>query len=314
MIYTFRNAELTLYEFEIFLNEIGIQIQTGSDLEKIAILILMANAIHKNEMEVNNSMDIREMFSDIMGLNLFMINILKNKNHKDFNQIIPHLHLLNNSETSVQTTKSKVTDSGNNKLFEIYIALLCMKFGKDIRLDNPYHSEGDNPDVMFSINDKRWAFACKALHSSNPKTIYNNLEKGISQINRSNADYGFVIINTKNIINTENHWSRPKSSTTNEDEALLKSYYLQQNLETFGINILTNLKESVGEMCLINLGISGKCPPGFLMFVPVVTYMPIGKHNVPMISNQLISIQSLKYNRNFRKVIDQLNGALKHKN
>ena len=70
-----------------------------------------------------------------------------------------------------------------------------MSFAQNIKLDDPNYSTGDNPDIIFEFDNNSWAIACKALHSKAEKTLYDRIEDGTKQINRSNAKKGIVIVN-----------------------------------------------------------------------------------------------------------------------
>lgn len=159
------------------------------------------------------------MFNNQINPIDFVSQIVKHQSHKDFLKLVPHLQLLNTSSTSVLTTKSKVTDDGNNKLFELYIALLCMGFSDNVDLDDPKNSKGDNPDIIFDYKGEKWAIACKAMHSDKEKTLYDTIVKGTDQINRSIAVKGIVAVNLKNIIARDEIWpiTNPDQVAKGED-------------------------------------------------------------------------------------------------
>lgn len=76
----------------------------------------------------------------------------------------------------------------------------------NVLLDNPVRSTGNNPDILVDIESVRWGFACKALHSKSSETFFKNLEKGIDQIERSDASTGVVVFNLKNVLNHDDYW------------------------------------------------------------------------------------------------------------
>lgn len=276
MKYPFEASEQLIYNFEELLQDIGLTIQNNSDLEKVSLAILETNAKFKKEVIHDDNIDIRSVFSDVAGLIDIIGKVIKNRDHQDFEQIIPHLEILNKAGTSVMTSKSKVTDDGNNKLMELYISLLCMRFATNIELDNPNNSQGDNPDVMFSFRGKRWAIACKALHSAKEKTLYDTIEKGTEQINRSNAEKGIVVVNFKNIIDRDLLWP-----IINEDEykngeepifGCHKSLDVPcKMLQTYGKEYRDKVINLIGIEYLNKLSESGKCPTGFLIFLQAMT-------------------------------------------
>lgn len=277
MKFPFDTSEQEIFDFEQLLKANDLSIQKGSDLEKISIAVLEANAKYKKEIKHNNNTDIRLLFSDVAGIIDFVKQILKHKNHPDFNQVIPHLHLLNTASTATMTTKSKVMDAGNNKLMELYIALLCMSFATNVRLDHPDNSKGDNPDIMFEFKNKKWTIACKALHSAKEKTLYDTIEKGTEQINKSSADKGIVIVNFKNIIDREQIWPiiNQEQVDKNGEEPIFACF---PNLDiplgilsTYGNEYQKKLIETIELENLKNLSKSKKCPPGFLIFLQALT-------------------------------------------
>lgn len=276
MKFPFNTSEQQLFDFEQLLKNNGLVIETNSDLERISIAILETNAKHRKEILHDDKNDVRDIFSDVAGLIDFVSQILKHKNHKDFGKIVPHLQLLNTSSTSVLTTKSKVTDEGNNKLFELYIALLCMAFSDNVDLDDPKNSKGDNPDIIFDYKDEKWAIACKALHSNKERTLYDTILKGTDQINRSAATKGIVAVNLKNIIDREELWPVTNRDKIAEGDdplfACFPSIEIPTNiLQKYGTDFQKRLIETIGNESLRKLSETNKCPAGFLIFLHGMT-------------------------------------------
>ncbi len=277
MIFPFDTSETEIFDFEQLLKDNGLTIQTGSDLERISLAVLETNAKYKKEIVHDDHTDIRQVFSDVAGIVDFVKQILKHKDHSDFNQVIPHLHLLNKASTATLTSKSKITDDGNNKLMELYIALLCMSFATNIRLDDPNNSKGDNPDVMFDFQNQTWAIACKALHSAKEKTLYDTIEKGTEQINRSSAGIGIVVVNFKNIIDRNQIWpiTNQEEFEKNNEEPLFGCFPSLDGplkiLNSYGCDFQKKLVDTIGSENLIKLSESGKCPKGFLIFLQAMT-------------------------------------------
>lgn len=276
MKYPFDTSEELIFDFETLLNGNGLVIKKNSDLEKISFAILETNSKHKKEIIHDNNIDIRDHFSDVAGLVDIVEKIVKNKTHPDFEQLLPHLELLNKAGTAVLTTKSKITDDGNNKLMELYIALLCMRFATNIRLDDPNNSKGDNPDIMFTYRNNEWAIACKALHSAKEKTLYDTIEKGTEQINRSKANKGLVVVNFKNIIDRTQIWPLLNEEEFKKGEEPIFRCHPTidvpcKTLQSYGSDYQNKLWELIGEEHLIALSESGKCPSAFLIFLQAMT-------------------------------------------
>ncbi|HEX9513816.1 MAG TPA: hypothetical protein VF939_25170 [Puia sp.] len=276
MLYPFDTSEQLIFDFEALLRIHGLNIRSGSDLERISFAVMETNAKHKKEIAHDDSSDIRDIFSDVAGLVDFVTQIVRNGDHEDFEKLIPHLQLLNTSSTTVLTSRSKVTDEGNNKLLELYTALLCMRLSSDVDLDDPNNSKGDNPDVIFTYNKVRWAIACKALHSNNEKTLYDTIVKGTEQINRSPAVKGIVLVNVKNIINREELWPIVNKDDLKTGETASFGAFNNLNTPTeklrqYGEDFRTRMIGTVGLDSLIRLSESKKCPAGFLIFLHALT-------------------------------------------
>jgi hypothetical protein len=275
-MYSFEVSQQELFEFEELLNKHGLKIKSNSDLERVSLNITEINEKFKKKILHDDKQDIRMQLSEVAGLTEFIRKILKNQNNADFGQFIPHLHLLNESKSVSQTTKSKITDEGNNKLFELYVALLCMEIGDNLRLDNPKRSKGDNPDILFNLNGITWAIACKALHTRSELTLFDRIEDGVEQINRSAANKGIVIVNFKNIIDYDLIWPITNEEEFKKGEDPLFGSFTQLEipsaiLESYGIEYQKKLVEVKDLANLRNFNASGKCPNGFLIFLQAVT-------------------------------------------
>lgn len=316
MKFPFSASEQDIFDFEQMLHDNGLTIQANSDLERISFAVLETNAKHKKEIEHNDNTDIRHIFSDVAGIVDFVKQILKQRMHPDFNQVIPHLHLLNKASTATLTSRSKITDDGNNKLMELYIALLCMSFATNIRLDDPNNSKGDNPDVMFDFANQKWAIACKALHSAKEKTLYDTLEKGTEQINRSNADKGIVVVNLKNIIDRDRIWpilNQEQFQKDNEEPLFgcFPNFDVPVNiLNSYGYDFQKKLIDTIGLENLIKLSDSKKCPQGFLIFLQAMTAV---QHNGQCPATILKTFNLVEFNHisiEYKQVAVKLNEAM----
>ena len=316
MKYHFDISQQEIFDFEQLLKNNGLTIQTGSDLERVLFAVLEANAKAKKEIEHDNSIDIREFISDVAGIIDFVKMILKHKNHPDFGQIKEHLKLLNTASTATLTSKSRVTDDGNNKLLELYIALLCMSFATNICLDNPSNSKGDNPDIMFDFQGERWAIACKALHSNNEKTLYDTIKKGTEQIKVSSADKGIVVVNFKNIIDRNKIWALTNQEQVEKDneEPLFACFSdIQapvQILNSYSCDFRQKLIDTIGLESLIKLS-ENKCPAGFLVFLQAVTGFQHNGKCVPTILKtfNLVSFETTVPNE-YIELANKLNEAM----
>lgn len=203
--YTFENAEKMVDEFEEILKKHGIEIKNRSDLERVCLNVKEIRDLWANPPEKFNRKDIRRNLSEVMGLMDLIRKIIWLHKRPGFIQLLPYFSLLNEGSVP-QNTESGVTDQASNKLFELLIGLICLAQTDELTIDDPYNSKGDNPDVIALIDGVKWGFACKAIHSQNPLTIWDNIEKGNSQIENSEAEKGVTILNFKNVINHKYLW------------------------------------------------------------------------------------------------------------
>jgi hypothetical protein len=108
---------------------------------------------------------LRPSAANLIGLNDLAVLIVRVADHPDFEEIVPHLHLLNQGQ-ALQNRASHSIDQAANKLFELLVACWVMAVGaSDVRVDDPHRSKGANPDIMFNWEGYRWGVPCKALHS-----------------------------------------------------------------------------------------------------------------------------------------------------
>ena len=315
MKYPFDTSEQLIFGFEKVLKDNGLTIQNQSDLQRISLSVLETNAKHKKEIHHDNSLDIRTIFADVAGIIEFVNKIVKHKNHPDFSKIIPHLHILNKASSAVLTSKSKITDEGNNKLMELYFALLCMSFAANIDLDDPNNSKGDNPDIMFDYKGIRWAIACKAMHSDKEKTLYDTIEKGSDQINKSQADRGIVIVNFKNIVDRNKIWPiiNEDQVNKNKEEPLFGCFPSIDGpvniLRNYGCDYQNKLVETIGAENLVKLK-SDKCPAAFVIFLQALTAVHHNGLCPPTILKTLHLVLFDSIDDEYKNLIVKLNEAM----
>lgn len=315
MKYPFDTSEQLIYDFEEVLNTNKLAIENNSDLERISISVFETNSKNKKEIQHDNSLDIRAIFADVAGIVEFVSKIVKHKDHPDFSKLIPHLHILNKASSAVLTSKSKITDDGNNKLMELYFALLCMDFAEKIDIDDPNNSKGDNPDIMFTYQDKRWAIACKAMHSDNEKTLYDTIEKGTDQINKSQAEKGIVIVNFKNIIDRNKIWPiiNEAEVTQNKKEPLFACFPNTDGpvsiLRNYGCDYQRKLIEKVGAENLVRLK-GEKCPAAFVIFLQALTSIQHNGLCPPTILKTLNLVLFDSIDDGYKSLVTKLNEAM----
>ncbi|TGL73140.1 hypothetical protein [Leptospira kmetyi] len=278
------NLEKTLLE------DFNIIVPNGSELESIILESIKFSDNEKNAMYYAKNEDFRQAYSNIIGLHDIYTKIFDVKTHDNYKDLKGHLNLLLNSSVP-QNKKSLVTDSGSNKIFELYIALSCMKMSKKILLDNPQNSQGDNPDIIFEFKDKKYGIACKALHSDKHQTLYNNLEKALDQIEKSSSEIGLVIISLKNLIKHEEYWPIINPAEYKKGEILQLGAYknftdARNKLISYGNSYIASINNPQEIDNLLKIfSASTKVPPEFYLFLNgTCSYFDI--HGRTVTSNQ----------------------------
>lgn len=274
--YTFQEAEKLVLDFEAILKKHGIEIKQDSELERLCLNIMETLEKHLNPNLRDPLTDIRKVFREFIGLKDLMSKIIAAENDANFKDLIPHLEKLNDVNP-LQNVKTPSIDQDNNKVFELLIATLCMKVGgSGIALDNPNRSKGDNPDVIVNYRGKKWGLGCKALHSDHPKTLFNNIEKAVSQIENSDSDKGIPVISIKNITKHAQFWPILNEEDFRNGAEPEISAFLSRNIPIAMMQLQVDeiQQKLVAEIGLDNINemFKGKrSEPGCLLYFPVVT-------------------------------------------
>jgi hypothetical protein len=113
-----------------------------------------------------------------------------------FDQFLPHLKMLN-AGTIHLTEEPPAYADVYNKLIELYWSCLCTSLGRKVELDHPKQSsDGENPDVI-ALDEKgapAHAYAFKTVRSPHTQSVFEHIQKGIDQIERSPAREGIVAL------------------------------------------------------------------------------------------------------------------------
>lgn len=277
--YTFAHARDLVMRFERVIKTVGIDIRNGSILERLCLNTIDLCEKHEHpELRPSDEIDVRPSYREMVGLFDLLVKLVSCASHSDFPQLIPHLRLLNDGNP-LQSVDTSVLDQENNKLFELYIAALCLGIPVDkIALDDPHSARGDNPDVLASIGGRRWGLACKSLHSLVPKTIMGNITKAIDQIERSDADTGIPVLSVKNMIAHEHIWPvRQESALTgNPGNALIFLSFPTIDepvrlLNEYAYRICEGLMKEFGRETLTAAFKGRKSQPACLLYLPSAT-------------------------------------------
>jgi hypothetical protein len=189
-------------DFKNVLNRFGVEIMAGSNLEAACLSVVEVFAKHKQPRLRSGQDDFRKLFGDVLGIWSLLKLTVQFQDHPTFQSFVPHLALLNKG-TVVQNKRLNVSDEASNKIFELLFALVLLSVGNELALDHPSLAQGDNPDVLITIDNKRWGFALKTPYSRSAKTFFDNLRKGVDQIKNSKAEIGCVVVNFRNLIDHE---------------------------------------------------------------------------------------------------------------
>jgi hypothetical protein len=271
-MYSFADAEAQVKEFEGFLVARGIRVENGSDLERLCLNVF--DVLHKHQVPAhqNAQADVRPWLREVLGMNQLIRQVLRVRHHPDVAKLDGHLRLLNRG-LPAQNVAAPVTDAAANKVFELTVATAAMLHCGDIELDDPNHAVGDNPDVLAAFDGRAWGIACKVAHSISGQTLFDNLQKGVDQIDKSKADVGVVVINLKNVIKHDDYWSilnqdewrkgdEPRfSSFINYVDALNK---LKMEVDS----IAARIRAAAGDRSLLALFDGRKALPAVLFYVP----------------------------------------------
>jgi len=205
---SFEQAGRIVERFEHVLDSYGVPIATGSELEAICLEIQDLEDKRTRRSPLPENTDFRAEMSRAMGvLHFAELLVATYDRGRRLDILIPHMELFN--EASVAQNVRRIGDDKANKLFELLLALACMDFGTEVALDHPIASKGDNPDVMFRYAGIKWALACKVPNGESTISAYDNIKDAVSQIDRSDADRGLVVLNARNWVNHDLLWRKP---------------------------------------------------------------------------------------------------------
>jgi hypothetical protein len=265
---TLDNLDKLVDEFELALQQHGLRIESGSDLETACISITDLAARHRNSQLWNPCQDTRQLYIYTLGIWTFLAKIVRLHNKFGFTQFLPHLNLLNQG-TVVQNKPLQACEEETNKMFELLFALVLSDIGNDVVLEHPYKSKGDNPDILVTLKGQRWGFACKTIYGTSGKTFFDNLKKGVEQINNSKAEVGCVVISFRNLIEHDRIWpikpcpdgTLQFGSVKKDDHDLIPLY-----LNDLVTSKQDSLAKEIGVQEVLTIFSGGKAIPGFLAY------------------------------------------------
>ncbi|MDE3242151.1 MAG: hypothetical protein KGO52_05465 [Nitrospirota bacterium] len=307
--------ERLVYAFEAVLKRFGIPIQSGSELEGACCSVLEVMVKNQNAHVRNPQEDIRHVFTEVLGIWSFLKKIVRLESHACFPQFVPHLALLNKGAV-VQNKRATVCQEATNKIFELLFALVLLDVSEEVVLDHPDLAKGDNPDVLATIDGQCWGFACKTIYGASGKTFYDNLKKGVEQIEAApKAQIGVVVMNLRNTISHEACWpilneadyrkgAEPIFSAYSRPEAFVASHILDAVRQKYN-----QVVDEIGLSNVMNLFAGKKALPAFVAFCQTCTGKVGALGPIPM-SVATLNIGAFGDVSAHQGVIDKINSAL----
>lgn len=262
------DAAASAAAFEELLKRHNIRIEPGSPLEDSILEVHRLLEDRSSQSISPTQPDFRYRYRVLTGFQEFAATLLRIENRPGFAALIPHLKLLKTGSV-LQSSRSLPRDQAANKLFELYMAALVLPYADAIELDDPFHSEGTNPDILAKMDGHVWGIACKVLHGRNPQGFCDRLLEGIQQVESSTAELGVVAFSIKNILPHDDLWPLTPISSNNPElttsahsspEAAFAALY------KFMMGVGQELVGRIGETLVQNIFHNKKVLPGFLLW------------------------------------------------
>lgn len=214
---TFDHARQIAERFEVVLDSYGVEISTGSELEAAVFEMMDLEDRRRGRSIVVPGEDIRASMARTLGvLHFAELVVATHARGRQLHSLLPHLRLLNEGATAQNIRR--IGDEAANKIFEVLNGLACMNFATQVQLDDPVHSKGDNPDILFQFMNRQWALACKVPNGESMISAFDNIESAVAQIERSTAERGVVVLNARNWIDHDQIWRPPGGAAIGNPE------------------------------------------------------------------------------------------------
>lgn len=312
---SFEELEQLVFAFEEVLKRFGIPIQSGSELEGACCSVLEVLGNNQNAQIRDPQEDIRHVFTEVLGIWSFLKKIVRLEGHACFSQFVPHLALLNKG-TVIQNKRATVCQEATNKIFELLFALVLLDVSDEVILDHPDLARGDNPDVLATIDGQCWGFACKTVYGASAKTFYDNLKKGVEQIEAAaKAQLGIVVMNFRNIISHDECWPiLNEAEYRNGAEPIFAAYERPEAFVSSHISKVVTRKHNqvvadIGLPDVMSLFAGKKALPAFLAFCQTCTGRVASLGPIPM-SISMLYVGEFGDVQAHQSVIDKINSAL----
>jgi hypothetical protein len=306
--------EHKVVQFKGLLSGCGVNVEAGSELEQLCDAVVTVVGKHLSPQLRDPHEDIRKVFADVLGFWLFLTKILRLQNHPNFQAIIPHLRLLN--KASLAHTKALIfSNDASNKVLELLFALVLLEVGSDLVLDDPSHSIGDNPDILVTIQGRRWGFACKTITGRSGKAFFDNMKKGVDQIQRSEAEIGCVAVAFRNLLEHSQFWpmineeefragAEPIFAAFPEPDQIVGPALFEE-VRRKQMQVL----EEIGAENVLNIFVGKKTLPAFLAFCQTATGTASALGPIPT-SIAILGLVNFNRADAFMSVFQEMNLAL----
>lgn len=296
--FSLEENQQAVLEFEKLLRQYGMEIPTGSPLEDASLAIMEMVELRKDKSIHNKKIDCRERWRQAFFIADVARKALRTRNHSNFGNLIPHLRLLLESCNLSQFSKTPSTASPierdtNNKIFELFMAMILFQICSNLQFDDPIKSKGRNPDIIGEFKGKRWGFACKVSHSDNPLTFLDRVRDGIDQIEKAAVDKGLIIICLKNLVPHDITWPAKFDEETGEwiyrafpisddgskfIQSAFEKFQQSLALATLGLERFQNFfvgKKAIPMVLIFYCSVTS-CSPKYGVIVPTIVKRMIG--------------------------------------
>jgi len=215
----FQHADSIGDRFLALLSRHNIQPPSGSSFESELLSLTQLIEVTKNPNLVQGA-DQVAVLRAAAGVHDFAAKVLSVELLPEFSGFIPHLRLIAESKVAPASLSQNMASAHNDdtarKMAELYMGCLAAHVGTQAILDSPTAAKGDNPDVLFTVDEielvkqpQCWALAIKTIGTKNGQTIFERIKEGGKQVDhpRCLADRGMVVINAKSALNHEALWN-----------------------------------------------------------------------------------------------------------
>ena len=171
----FTNANSIGDRFLALLSNHGIQPPLGSSLEDELLSLTQLIEVMKNPSLAQGGNEVT-ILRAAAGLHDFAAKVLSVEPLREFTTFLPHLRLIAATKVAAaslaQNTPGAQNDDTARKMAELYMGCLAAHVGTQVVLDSPTNAKGDNPDVIFTVEEcfvvkrpQRRALAIKTISS-----------------------------------------------------------------------------------------------------------------------------------------------------